>query len=363
MIKVLMVFGTRPEAIKMCPLVIELKKRENVKVSVCVSGQHREMLHSVMSVFGVSSDYDLDIMSKEQTLFDITTKILESMKKIIDDVAPDLILVHGDTSTAFATSLAAFYKGIPVGHVEAGLRSNDILEPFPEEFNRRAITLLSKYDFAPTTMAEEQLKKEGKENVFLTGNTVIDSFKYTISANYRDPFEDITKDKKTILLTTHRRENVGEPMHSIFSAVRRVAVERQDICFIYPLHPNPVIREIALKYFDGLNGVVVCPPFDVLNFHNILSRCYFAVTDSGGIQEEGVALGKPVLVLRNKTERPEGVLCGGLKLIGTDEEEVYKNIMLLIKNEKTYIQMSNGVNPFGNGNASEIIADIIEKQL
>ncbi len=361
--KVLVVFGTRPEAIKMCPVVLELKKRKNIQVSVCVSGQHRELLDSVMQIFGVKADFDLQIMSQGQSLFDITTKILEKIKLVFEDVLPDLVLVHGDTSTAFTTSLVAFYLGIPIGHVEAGLRSNNILEPFPEEFNRRAITLLSKYDFAPTYLSKEMLLKEGKDNVYLTGNTVLDSFKYTLSDLYKNPLIKWSQSRKIVLLTTHRRENIGEPMHSIFSAVRRIAVERGDVCFICPLHPNPLIRNIAKEHIADCSNVKICEPFDVIDFHNLLLRCSFVVTDSGGIQEEGVALGKPVLVLRNNTERQEGVMCGGIKLIGTEETEVYKNILLLLNNDKIYKEMSQTENPFGNGNASKIIADIIEKSV
>ncbi len=361
--RVLVVFGTRPEAIKMCPVVLELKKRKNIEVFVCVSGQHREMLDSVLSIFNVKPDFDLEIMREGQDLFDITIKILEGIKRVLQKVSPNLILVHGDTSTSFTASLAAFYMGIPIGHVEAGLRSNDILEPFPEEFNRRAITLLSKFDFAPTDLSREILLKEGKDKVFLTGNTVLDSFKYTLSKSYDNTLLDWARCKKLILLTAHRRENIGTPMRSIFSSVRRIANERNDVCFLCPLHPNPLIRNIAEEYLVNCLNVKICEPFDVVNFHNLLSRCYFAVTDSGGVQEEGVALGKPILVLRNKTERTEGVVCGGLKLIGTNEDEVYKNILLLLDNDKIYKEMSQTVNPFGSGNASKLIADIIEKEL
>jgi len=361
--KVLVVFGTRPEAIKMCPVVLELSKREKFEVCVCVSGQHKQMLNQVLSVFGVKADYDLQIMSKGQTLFDITSKVLKGISLVLEKCAPDIVLVHGDTSTAFAASLAAFYRGIPIGHVEAGLRSGDIGEPFPEEFNRRAITLMSRLDFAPTQLSKELLINEGKENVFLTGNTVLDSFKYTLSKTYESPFLPLLKQKKVILFTMHRRENIGEPMKSVFSAVRRVAGEREDICFLFPLHPNPKIRSIAKECLGNCMNVKTCEPLDVVDFHNILSRCYFALSDSGGVQEEGVALHKPVLVLRNKTERPEGLACGGLRLIGTDKVEVYKNILLLLDDNEVYKQMSQAVNPFGDGNASEKIVDIIEKEL
>lgn len=359
--KVLVVFGTRPEAIKMCPLVLELKKRKNIEVFVCVSGQHKELLDSVMAVFALKADFDLEIMSKEQTLFDVTEKILGGIKKVICDVKPDLILVHGDTCTSFTTALAAFYLGIPIGHVEAGLRSNDILEPFPEEFYRRAISLISTFDFAPTELSKNALVNEGKKKVYLTGNTVLDSFKYTLSSEYDSTLLSWAKDKKMILLTTHRRENIGKPMKSIFSAVKRIASERDDVCFVCPLHPNPVISNIAKEHILDCSNVKICEPFNVIDFHNTLSRCYFTVTDSGGIQEEGIALSKPILVLRNKTERPEGVLCGGLKLIGTDEIEIYKNILNLLDNEKLYKKMSKAKNPFGDGNASKKISDIIEK--
>ncbi len=362
--KVLVMFGTRPEAIKMCPVVNELKKRRNVEVFTCVSGQHRELLSSVLNSFGVRADYDLNIMRERQTLFDITSSILEKFKEVIDDVRPDIVLVHGDTSTAFAASLACFYMGVPVGHIEAGLRSGNIFEPYPEEFNRRAISLVSHYDFAPTLLAKENLTKEGKDEkrIFVTGNTVIDALKTTVTDNYTHKELEWANDKngRMIILTSHRRENIGEPMRSVFRAVKRVAEERKYVRIIYPVHPNPRVREIAQSEFFGVGNIHIIEPLDVIDFHNFIARSYLIITDSGGIQEEASALGKPVLILRNNTERPEGVKTGALKLIGTDENSVYHNIIHLLDDKNLYRKMSLAENPYGDGRASRRIADVVE---
>ncbi len=361
--KVLVMFGTRPEAIKMCPVVNELKKRQNVDVITCVSGQHRELLSSVLCSFGVSADYNLNIMKERQSLFDITANILEKFKEVIKTVSPDIVLVHGDTSTAFAASLACFYMQIPVGHVEAGLRSGNVFEPYPEEFNRRAISLLSQYDFAPTTEAKENLIKEGKDEnrIFVTGNTVIDALKTTVTDSYKHSELEWLEGDRMIILTSHRRENIGEPMRSVFRAIKRVAEDREDIKIIFPIHPNPRVREIADSEFSGCESVHIIEPLDVIDFHNFLARSYLIMTDSGGIQEEAATLGKPVLVLRNNTERPEGVKTGALKLIGTDERAVYENLIRLLDDKNLYEKMATAENPYGDGTASGRIADVIER--
>lgn len=363
--KVLVMFGTRPEAIKMCPVVNELKKRQNIKVFTCVSGQHRELLSSVLSSFGVCADYDLNIMKERQTLFDITSNILEKFKEVILDVSPDIVLVHGDTSTAFAASLACFYMGVSVGHIEAGLRSGNIFEPYPEEFNRRAISLISSYDFAPTEESKQNLIKDGKDEkkIFVTGNTVIDAIKTTVTDDYTHTELEWSKSGRMIILTSHRRENIGEPMRSVFRAIKRVAQEREDVRIIYPIHPNPRVREIAESEFSGLKNIHIIEPLEVIDFHNFIARSYLIITDSGGIQEEATSLGKPALVLRNNTERPEGVKAGALKLIGTDENAVYENIIRLLDDENLYKKMSLAKNPYGDGKAAQRIADVIENNV
>ena len=365
MIKVMVVFGTRPEAIKMCPGVNELKRRKNIRVFTCISGQHKELLNSVINIFSVKADYNLKIMKDRQTLFDITERVLERIKRVLLEVEPDIVLVHGDTSTAFAVSLACFYMKIPVGHIEAGLRSGDVFEPYPEEFNRRSISIISKYDFAPTTCAAENLYREGKSKkfVYITGNTVIDALQTTIKENYSHPLIDWIGNKRSILVTAHRRENIGQPMVSIFKDVRRLADERRDIRIICPLHSNPDVRDVAREFLDGAINVKLCGPLEVIDFHNILAKVSFVATDSGGLQEEGIALGKPVLVLRNKTERTEGVLSGGIKLIGTCEGDVCHNLKMLLDDNDLYKKMSCSPNPYGDGKASKRIADIIEKEL
>lgn len=364
MIKIMLVFGTRPEAIKMCPLVNELKNRNIFETIVCVTGQHREMLYQVLDVFQVKPDYDLDIMKERQDLFDITTNILNSLKSVLEKVEPQIVLVHGDTSTTFATALACFYKQIPVGHVEAGLRTYDMYSPYPEEFNRQAVSIISKYNFAPTERSRKNLLVEGKNknNIFVTGNTAIDALKTTVCKQYSHPELEWVGDKRLILITAHRRENIGEPMKNMFRAIRRVMDEHQDIKAIYPIHMNPVIREIAYDVFGNDQCIHIIEPLDVVDFHNFLNRSYIILTDSGGIQEEAPALGKPVLVMRDTTERPEGIEAGTLKLVGTDEAEIYSNFKLLLDNHEEYNKMSNASNPYGDGLASMRIADILEKK-
>lgn len=360
--KIMLVFGTRPEAIKMCPLVNELKKRDSLEVCVCVTGQHRQMLDQVLKTFNVVPDYDLSIMKSGQTLFDITANILEKIKSVLEDYKPDIVLVHGDTSTTFVAALACFYLQIPVGHVEAGLRTYDIYSPFPEEFNRQAVSIISKYNFAPTKLAKEQLLKEGKnkDNVFVTGNTVIDAMKHTVSSNYSHPELEWAKDSRMILVTAHRRENLGEPMHHMFRAIRRVLDEHKDVKVIYPIHMNPVVRDIANIELGDCDRIHLIEPIEVVDMHNFESRCYLCLTDSGGIQEECPSYGKPVLVMRDTTERPEGVEAGTLKLVGTSEEMIYEWFTKLLDDQDEYEKMSHSANPYGDGKACERIADILE---
>lgn len=359
--KIMVVFGTRPEAIKMCPLVKELKVRKELETVVCVTGQHRQMLDQVLEVFNVVPDYDLSIMIERQTLFDVTINILNKVKKVLDNVKPDVVLVHGDTSTAFVTSLACFYMQIPVGHVEAGLRTYNIYSPFPEEFNRQAIDIISKYNFVPTEMSKQNLIKEGKDesSIYVTGNTVIDALKTTVRADYTHEHLNWASDSRLLLITAHRRENMGKPMCNMFRAIRRIVDTYPDVKAIYPIHMNPLIRETAKEILGDCNRIRIIEPLDVLDFHNFLARSYIILTDSGGIQEEAPSLGKPVLVMRNTTERPEGVAAGTLKLVGTNEEVIYNACKLLLENENEYKKMSNANNPYGDGFASKRIADIL----
>lgn len=361
--KVMLVFGTRPEAIKMCPLVNELKKREKIETIVCVTGQHRQMLDQVLDVFSVIPDYDLCIMKDKQTLFDVTVKILERIKMVLEEVKPDIVLVHGDTSTTFVTALACFYMRISVGHVEAGLRTYNIYSPYPEEFNRQVVSIISQYNFAPTEMAKKNLLKEGKkgDTIYVTGNTAIDALKTTVRADYTHPELDWAGDSKLIMITAHRRENLGEPMRHMFKAIRRVMDEHSDVKAIYPIHMNPVVRQMANEYLGNDDRIHIIAPLDVLDFHNFLSRSYLILTDSGGIQEEAPSLGKPVLVMRDTTERPEGIVAGTLKLVGTEEESIYKEFSDLLVNKDAYEKMSKASNPYGDGHACEKIADILEK--
>lgn len=359
--KILLVFGTRPEAIKMCPLVNELKTREGIKTIVCVSGQHRQMLDQVLEAFHVVPDYDLSIMKDRQTLFDITTNILDRIKAVLEEVKPDVVLVHGDTSTTFVTALACFYMQIPVGHVEAGLRTNDIYSPYPEEFNRQAVSIISRYNFAPTEQARQNLLSEGKrpETIFVTGNTAIDALRTTVREDYSHPELVWASDSRLILITAHRRENLGEPMKNMFRAIRRVMDEHTDVKAIYPIHMNPIVRKTADEFLGGDDRIHIIEPLDVLDFHNFLGRCFLVLTDSGGIQEEAPSLGKPVLVMRNTTERPEGIAAGTLKLVGTDEEVIYRSFKQLLEDNEEYARMSNACNPYGDGFACKRIADIL----
>ncbi|MDD7353798.1 MAG: UDP-N-acetylglucosamine 2-epimerase (non-hydrolyzing) [Oscillospiraceae bacterium] len=360
---VMLVFGTRPEAIKMCPLVNELKKRESIKTVVCVTGQHRQMLDSVLETFGVIPDYDLSIMKDKQTLFDVTVNILERIKSVLDEVKPDIVLVHGDTSTTFVTALACYYTQTDVGHVEAGLRTYDIYSPFPEEFNRQAVSIISKYNFAPTERAKNNLLKEGRDpnTIFVTGNTAIDALKTTVREDYTHPELEWAKGSRLITLTAHRRENLGEPMRHMFRAIKRIIDETPDIKVIYPIHMNPVVRNAANEIFGGCDRIHLIDPLDVLDFHNFLARSYLILTDSGGIQEEAPSLGKPVLVMRSTTERPEGVEAGTLKLVGTNEETIYSAFKTLLENKEEYEKMSKTSNPYGDGCTSQRIADILTK--
>lgn len=360
--KVMLVFGTRPEAIKMCPLVNELKSRKNLQTVVCVTGQHRQMLDQVLEAFKVVPDYDLSIMQQKQTLFDITSNILNKIKEVLEEVKPDVVLVHGDTSTTFVTALACFYLQIPVGHVEAGLRTYNIYSPYPEEFNRQAVGIISQYNFAPTELSKQNLLNEGKkaETIYVTGNTAIDALKTTVREDYSHPELQWAKDSRLIMITAHRRENLGEPMQNMFRAIRRVMDEHPDVKAIYPIHMNPVVRETADSILGGDDRIHIIEPLDVLDFHNFLSRSYLILTDSGGIQEEAPSLGKPVLVMRDTTERPEGIAAGTLKLVGTDEEVIYQNFKLLLESKDEYEKMSNASNPYGDGYASKYIADILE---
>lgn len=361
---VLLVFGTRPEAIKMCPLVKELKKRKGFSVKVCVTGQHREMLHSVLRAFDVTPDFDLDIMKEKQTLFDITSAILLKMDEVFRQASPDVVLVHGDTTTAFTASLAAFYRQIPVGHVEAGLRTYDLLSPYPEEFNRQAISLTAALHFAPTEKARQNLLREGKKEntIFVTGNTAIDALKTTVRKDYSHPVLDWAKGSRLILITAHRRENLGDPMRRLFRAIRRTVDEHPDVKAVYPIHLNPAVREIADEILAGDDRIRLIEPLDVLDFHNILARSFLVLTDSGGIQEEAPALGKPVLVMRDTTERPEGVEAGTLRLVGTGEESLYQACRELLEQPDAYEKMAKAVNPYGDGTACCQIADILENR-
>ncbi len=360
--KVMLVFGTRPEAIKMCPLVNELKMRKSIHTVVCVTAQHRQMLDQVLNTFGIVPDYDLNIMKDCQTLFDITINILNRVKEVLTDEKPDVVLVHGDTSTTFATALACFYLQIPIGHVEAGLRTYNIQSPYPEEFNRQAVGIISQYNFAPTQLAANHLKAEGKksETIYITGNTVIDAMRHTVNEGYKHPELDWVGDSKLIFITAHRRENLGKPMHNMFRAIRRVLDEHPDCKAVYPIHMNPVVRQAAKEELGGCKQVHIIEPIDVYDCHNFEARSFLCLTDSGGIQEECPSYGVPVLVMRDTTERPEGVNAGTLRLVGTSEEEIYNTFKLLIENKSEYEKMSKACNPYGDGNACKRIADILE---
>jgi|SRR5690625_3462291 len=361
--KVMIVFGTRPEAIKMSPLVLELKKRENIEVIVCVSGQHKEMLAQVLSVFGIIPDYNLDIMKEQQTLSDITSRILLEIQGVLDVEKPDVVLVHGDTSTTFTTTLACFYSEIPIGHVEAGLRTYNIRSPFPEEFNRQAVGLMADYHFAPTSKSADNLIKEGKNraNIFVTGNTVIDALKTTVQEDYYHPEIEWASDSRMILVTAHRRENLGQPLENISRAILSLVEENQDIKVIYPVHLNPQIRQVIEPIIGNHDRIHLIEPLEVVDFHNFIAQSYFIMSDSGGIQEEAPSLGKPVLVLRDTTERPEGIEANTLRLVGTDYKNILDNAQELLDNEDVYNEMSQASNPYGDGNASERIVDVLVK--
>jgi UDP-N-acetylglucosamine 2-epimerase (non-hydrolysing) len=361
----MLVFGTRPEAIKMCPLVHVLENRDEFETVVCVSGQHRQMLDQILECFHVTPKHDLCIMQDKQTLFDVAVNILQKLEAILEQEKPDVVLVHGDTSTAFVTALGCFYKQIPVGHVEAGLRTYNLYSPYPEEFNRQAVDLVARFFFAPTEMSRENLLKEGKapEQIFVTGNTVIDALATTVQEDYQHPEIEWAKGSRLILLTAHRRENLGDAMRHMFSAILRIVKETPDVKVIYPMHMNPCIREIAKDIFSGEERIHLIEPLDVLEFHNMMARSYLILTDSGGIQEEAPSLGKPVLVMRDTTERPEGIEAGTLRLVGTQEQSIYDAVHQLLNDPAVYGEMERANNPYGDGRASHYIADILEREL
>lgn len=362
--KILLVFGTRPEAIKMCPLVNELKSRsDEFETVVCVTGQHREMLDQVLRVFGVEPDHDLHVMKPGQTLFDVTCDVLLKLKPVLEAERPDAVLVHGDTTTSFAAALACFYSQIPVGHVEAGLRTRDLYSPWPEEFNRQAVDVLCHWYFAPTEASRKNLLDEGKpaERVWVTGNTGIDALRTTVCEDYSHPELDWAKGSRLILITAHRRENLGEPMHRMFRAIRRVMEGHPDVKAVYPIHMNPRVREAAHAELDGFDRLRIIEPLEVVDFHNFMAASHLILTDSGGIQEEAPSLGKPVLVMRDTTERPEGVAAGTLRLVGTDEEVIYREFSRLLDDEAAYEEMAHASNPYGDGRASGRIADVLTK--
>lgn len=359
--KILTIFGTRPEAIKMCPLIIQLKKVEQIECVVCLTGQHREMLRQVMKLFGIQADYNLDIMRPDQTLSSITVDILNGLGSVLDKEKPDLILVHGDTTTSFSVALAGFYRNIPIGHVEAGLRTYQMHSPYPEEFNRQAVDLITEFYFAPTEYSKINLLKEGKpeRNIHVTGNTVIDALSFTVQEHYQHEALEWCKDSRLILLTAHRRENLGEPMRYMFRAVRKIVDEFPDVKVIYPVHKNPNVQKIAWEVLSGTDRIKLIEPLDVVDFHNFMARSYLILTDSGGVQEEAPSLGKPVLVMRDTTERPEGIKAGTLKLVGTNTERIYQETKRLLIDSQLYQTMSKAVNPYGDGHASERIVQVL----
>ncbi len=363
--KVMLVFGTRPEAIKMCPLVLELDRSNKFQTVVCVTGQHREMLSQVLDIFQVSPAWNLEVMKPGQDLTDITSQVLLGMRDILRKEKPDLVLVHGDTTTASASALAAFYEQIPVGHVEAGLRTYDLYSPYPEEFNRQCIGILAKYHFAPTERARHNLVREGKnpDRIYVTGNTGIDALHVTLGKQCVHPALDWAAGSRLLAITAHRRENLGEPMHAMFRAIRRIVEAYPDVKAVYPVHLNPLVREIANAELAGCDRIRLAEPMDVVAFHHLLHRSYLILTDSGGIQEEAPSLGKPVLVMRDTTERPEGVDAGTLKLVGTEEESIYDACAHLLDDPEAYRQMSEAVNPYGDGRACARIRRILEYEM
>lgn len=358
---IVVVFGTRPEAIKMCPLVKELKTRKNLRTTVCVTGQHRQMLDQVLKAFDIVPDFDLSIMKQGQDLFDISISILRHIKSVFQEIRPDVVLVHGDTSTTFATALACFYMQISVGHVEAGLRTHNVWSPYPEEFNRQAVSIVAKYHFAPTEAAKQNLLREGKNeaDIYLTGNTAIDALKTTVRRGYHHEILDWAQGSRLIVITAHRRENLGKPMESMFRAIRRIMDENDDVKAVYPIHMNPIVRGCADEILGDCDRIRIIEPLGVVDFHNLLNASYLIVTDSGGIQEEAPSLAKPVLVMRDTTERPEGVEAGTLKLVGTDEENIYRHFNTLLKDAAAYHHMATASNPYGDGRACKRIADIL----
>lgn len=366
--KVLFVFGTRPEGIKMAPIIKEVQKRDKFECYTCVTGQHREMLDQVLEIFDIKPDYDLNIFKKGQSLTDVTTKTLLGLEEILDDLKPDILLVQGDTTTVFAAALAAFYKKIKIGHVEAGLRSGNLYSPYPEEANRKLTGVISNYHFAPTESNKKNLLEEGydEKNIFITGNTVIDALKYSVKEDFvfdDEILNNLDYNRDVVLLTAHRRENWGKPMEDIFSAIRRVVMERENLEIVFPRHLNPIVREAAEKYFADLDRVHLIEPLSYLPFSNLMARVKFVVTDSGGVQEEAPALGKPVLVLRNETERMEGVEANTAKLVGTNSQDVYESIVSLLDNKDLYDKMAKAVNPYGDGHAAEKIVDVLEEMI
>jgi UDP-N-acetylglucosamine 2-epimerase (non-hydrolysing) len=364
-IKVITIFGTRPEAVKMAPLVKELKTRKDIDVKVCVTAQHRQMLDQVLNLFDVVPDYDLNIMKDKQTLTSITTRALQGLEKIFEEEKPDMVLVHGDTTTTFAGALAAFYKQIPVGHVEAGLRTFDKYFPFPEEMNRKLTGAMADIHFAPTQGSKNNLLNEGvsEDNIYITGNTVIDAMEHTVKKNYKFENEELNNldysSKKIIMVTAHRRENWGDGIENICKALKKIAIDNDDVEIVYLVHLNPVVRDVVYKHLDGVKGVHLLPPLDTKETHNLMNKCFMVMTDSGGLQEEAPHLGKPVLVLRDVTERPEAVEAKTVKLVGTDIDKIITETNELITNEDKYLNMSKAINPYGDGLASKRITDII----
>ncbi len=364
MIKVMTIFGTRPEAIKMAPLIKELETRNEIKSIVCVTAQHREMLDQVLNIFNIKPDYDLNIMKNGQTLSEITSKVILELEDIIKKETPNIVLVHGDTTTTFVSTISAFYNKIDIGHVEAGLRTYDKYSPFPEEANRQMVDRVADMLFAPTLLSKNNLLKENipEDKIYVTGNTAIDAMKYTVKNDYYHEIFDWLGDSKLILLTAHRRENLGEPMYNIFKAIKRIVEENKNIKVVYPIHLNPQIRKIASEVLDGADRIKIIEPLGVTDFHNLIAKSYLILTDSGGIQEEAPSLGKPVLVLRNTTKRPEGIEAGTLKIVGTSEKVIYTETTKLLNDKKEYDKMSRASNPYGDGTASKKIVDAIIKK-
>lgn len=360
--KIMTIFGTRPEAIKMAPLVLALKNDSELEPIVVVTAQHREMLDQVLEIFGITPDYDLNIMKAGQTLSEVTSRVILGLEEVIKEARPDMILVHGDTTTTFAGSLAAFYNEVAIGHVEAGLRTWQKYSPFPEEMNRQMTGTLADLHFAPTDDAAQNLRNENKpeDRIVITGNTAIDALKTTVKSDYRSDILDNAGERRVILLTAHRRENIGQPMHNIFSAIRRIVDEFEDVEVVYPMHKNPKVREIAAEHLSNHDRIQLIEPLDVIDFHNFASRSHFILTDSGGVQEEAPSLGKPVLVLRDTTERPEGVKAGTLKLAGVEEEDIYQLTKSLLTDEALYQSMSKASNPYGDGETSQRICEHIK---